>query len=251
MSEQNPGCLNTTARGCGHLIQGVLLTVGVVFVIVALFGGAAFGLSLITGASSVFPSDSVAALEAPTAISMASPTQSADLDLVSASAPKSPTLPAVALPTDTPTPTPVPTATPPPTDTGAPRPTDLPATSTPVAVVPVGPTFEEICDVSGFDMTDPQLEAHVANFAGRSFENWRGWVNDVTHYGDTYDLLIAMEPSGGLFWTRDIIVEDIPQDIAFSLSIEDAIAFSGHIARIDTTFDVACNPLYVDQFVLK
>jgi hypothetical protein len=100
-------------------------------------------------------------------------------------------------------------------------------------------------------MTDPQLKAHAAQYAGQTFRGWQGWVYDVTDSGSgTYDLEIAMEPRG-ILWSRNIVIENIPTDLATRLNVEQPITFDGRIKQVDYTFEVMCNPMYVDNFQMR
>jgi hypothetical protein len=119
----------------------------------------------------------------------------------------------------------------------------------PTAAVVAGPSYEEICGASRSNLTEPQMEMHVRSFEGLSFSNWNGWVYDVVSSSNGYNLEVAMEKRG-LFWSRDIVIENIPSDLAIRLNVEQPILFSGHIPRIETTFGVACNPMIVDTLVL-
>jgi hypothetical protein len=167
-----------------------------------------------------------------------------------------PTLEPTATPTITPTspPTPIPTATPvllaPAGPT--PAPTPVPATSAPLPTdtpVPYGISFAQACEVNEDDMTDPQIDQHAASTNGLTFTGWRGWVYNVSsRFGGGYDLEIAMEPRG-LFWGRDIVVENIPAELT-TLAVEQEVVFDGRIARNEVSFRIVCNPLRVDQFVL-
>jgi hypothetical protein len=154
-----------------------------------------------------------------------------------------------------PTPLP-PVATPVPV---APTPTVMVAVATPIPAptntsipVPVSAlTYEQVCEVDESNMTDPQLAAHAAQFTGQPFTNWRGWVYDVVDMGNgQYNLEIAMEERG-LFWSRDLVVENLPTNLATSLNVEQPIMFDGHIARLEYTFETMCNPMVVDNFTLK
>lgn len=166
-------------------------------------------------------------------------------------------------PTSTPTITPIPTDTPiptvtstpgPPTDTPIPTETPLPTTTpfpTPAPVQSTGVTYQQICDVDESNMTDPQLQAHAAQFPGQTFTGWQGWVYDVVDRGDgTYNLEIAMEERG-IFWLRNIVVESIPNELALRLNVEQPIVFNGRVAKVDYTFEVMCNPMFVDSLVLQ
>lgn len=151
--------------------------------------------------------------------------------------------------------TPVPKATNSPTQTAG-QPTRTPLLTdtpipTPTLVPPTGVTFEQICEVDENNMTDPQLKAHAAQFAGQSFTGWQGWVYDVVSRADgNYDLHIAMEERG-FIWTRDIVVESIPTDLAVRLNVEQPLVFDGRVARVDYMFEVMCNPMIVDSLVLQ
>lgn len=140
-----------------------------------------------------------------------------------------------------------------PTNTPLPIPTSTPLpipTSTPVPV-PVGITYEQICDVDESNMTDPQLEAHATQFANQAFHRWHGWVYDVVSRADgSYNLEIAMEERG-LFWSRNIVVENIPADLAVQLNVEQSLVFDGRVARVDYMFETMCNPMVVDNFILR
>ena len=131
--------------------------------------------------------------------------------------------------------------------------TDIPPTNPPptIAPPPPGVTYEQICDVDENNMTDPQLEAHAARSANQTFSGWQGWVYDVVSQSDdTYDLQIAMNERNP-FWGRDIVVENIPTDLAVRLNVEQALVFDGRVAQVDYTFEIMCNPMIVDNFVLK
>ena len=154
-------------------------------------------------------------------------------------------------PSATPTITPIPTVTPtpgPPTATPVPTNTPLP-TPTPVPVT--GVTFEQVCEVSERDMTDPQLKAHAEKFVGQTFGGWQGWVYDVASNGSGgYNLLIAMNERGFL-WARNIEIRNIPDDLATRLNVEQLIVFDGRIAEVQYTFETMCNPLIVDNLVMR
>lgn len=134
----------------------------------------------------------------------------------------------------------------------------IPATaqevSTVAQVAPVsiqGVTYEQICGVDESNMTDPQLEAHALSFANRTFSGWQGWVYDVVSKTDgAYDLEIAMTERNP-FWGRDIVIENIPTDLAMRLNVEQVLVFDGRVAQVDYTFEVMCNPMIVDNFVLR
>lgn len=158
-------------------------------------------------------------------------------------APPAPTIaPAVVIVAPTPLPTPLPPVVP----TLVP-----PAIPTPAPAAATGLQYARICDVDESNMTDPQLTAHAAQFAGQTFTGWQGWVYDVVDRGDgSYNLEIAMEERG-LIWTRDMVIENIPTDLATRLNVEQPLIFDGRIARVEYTFEVMCNPLVVDNFVLR
>lgn len=120
--------------------------------------------------------------------------------------------------------------------------------SVPTAQI-VGLTYDEICNVNERDMTDPQIAAHAQQYRGRSIDGWRGWVYDVTAYGDTYDLQLAMRERG-LLWSRDVVIENIDPALATSLNVEQQVVLSGRIERIDTTLEVMCNPMYVTDAII-
>lgn len=126
------------------------------------------------------------------------------------------------------------------------------AQAAPVPVVAAtGITYEQICGVDESNMTDPQLESHAQRSANQTFNGWQGWVYDVVSRSDgTYDLQIAMEERG-LFWSRNIVVESIPTDLATRLNVEQPITFDGRVARVDYMFESMCNPMVVDNFVLR
>lgn len=136
---------------------------------------------------------------------------------------------------------------------GTPAATSLPTrtlvpTATPVPVT--GVTYKQICGVDEDNMTDPQLEAHAAQFAGQPFTGWRGWVYDVSSQSaGGYNLEIAMEERGFL-WGRNIVVKNIPVELATRLNVEQPLVFDGRVALVEYTFESMCNPMYVDQFVL-
>lgn len=118
---------------------------------------------------------------------------------------------------------------------------------TPVSVAPAstGVTFENVCDVDESNMTDPQIKAHAEQFVGQHIEGWPMWVYDVTDSGTgQYNLELA-GAERGLFWTRDVVIENIDPALATSLNVEQQVTLSGRIDRVDTTFEVVCNPLYM------
>lgn len=133
----------------------------------------------------------------------------------------------------------------------SPQPTVITPPVTPTSTPLAGLTYDEVCKVDESNMTDPQLEAHASRFNGRTFNGWQGWVYDVVSKSDnTYDLQIAMEKRSP-FWGRDIVVEDIPLDLATRLNVEQVLVFDGRIAQVEYAFDVMCNPMKIDNFTLR
>lgn len=126
---------------------------------------------------------------------------------------------------------------------------NAPINNTPApSVSSSGVTYEQICGVNESNMTDPQLEAHARSFEGQSFNGWQGWVYDVVSRSNgSYNLEIAMQERG-LFWSRDVVIENIPTEWAMRLNVEQPLVFSGRVARVDYTFEVMCNPMTVDNF---
>lgn len=118
------------------------------------------------------------------------------------------------------------------------------------STAPTRLSFAAVCDVNEADLTDPQLERHARSFEGRTFTAWHGWVYDVVHVGNRYDLHIAMQPRG-LLWHRDVVIEDIPTDLAFGLNVEQPITFDGRIAEVRQAFGALCNPLIVDYATVR
>lgn len=115
---------------------------------------------------------------------------------------------------------------------------------------PASLTYATVCDADTNNMTDPQIAAYAQQFVGQRISNWRGWVYDVVSRSDgSYNLEIAMEERGFL-WTRDVVVENIASDLAVRLNVEQPVTLSGRIARVETMFEVMCNPLYVDSMSL-
>lgn len=114
-----------------------------------------------------------------------------------------------------------------------------------------GPTYEQVCKADTANMTDPQVAAFGQKSLGLQFAGWHGWVYNVeSRSNGKYNLQIAMEERG-LFWSRDIVIEDIPADLALRLNVEQQIALSGRISRIDTSFNVICNPLVVTGYAIN
>lgn len=129
----------------------------------------------------------------------------------------------------------------------------LPSPSDAPAAIPqvTGPTYEAVCDADTNNMTDPQIAAFAQQWIGQRFSGWHGWVYDVeSRAGGTYNLEIAMEERG-LFWGRDIVIENINSDLAGRLNVEQLITFSGRIARNDVFLEGVCNPLVVEDYVVN
>lgn len=124
-----------------------------------------------------------------------------------------------------------------------PMPTSIPATT--------GPSYEAVCKPDTSNMTDPQITAYAERWIGQRFSGWQGFVYDVVSRSDgTYNLEIAMQERGFL-WTRDLVIENIPVDVATRLNVEQPVTLSGRIASVDTTFEVMCNPLIVTEYALQ
>lgn len=123
----------------------------------------------------------------------------------------------------------------------------------PPAAIPqvTGPSYEAVCKADTNNMTDPQITAFAQQWMGQRFSGWQGFVYDVvSRSDDTYNLEIAMDERG-ILWTRDIVIENIVSDLALRLNVEQPITFSGRILRNEATFDVMCNPLVVEDYVLQ
>lgn len=127
----------------------------------------------------------------------------------------------------------------------------------PPAVAPVveaqetGPSYDTVCEANTNNMTDPQIAAYTEQFIGQRVSGWRGWVYDVVSNSDgTYDLQISMEERSP-FWSRDVVVENIVSDLATRLNVEQPVILSGRIARNEVFFGAICNPLVIDDYVLK
>lgn len=145
-----------------------------------------------------------------------------------------------------------------PTKTGEPTATPVPATATtvPATATPTdgernvssGPAFEDVCPEI-FSLGGTELENHVNKLQGQRVEDWRGWVHSVQEFGATHKLLIAIEPPGGMFWSRDIEIV-VPEDVALRLTKEEEIVFSGTIREIGTFLGSICNPLELEDFKL-
>lgn len=118
-------------------------------------------------------------------------------------------------------------------------------------VAPVGLAYETVCDVDESSMTDPQIAAFAQQHTGQTFTDWHGWVYDVASRADgTYTLEISMSERGFL-WSRQIVIENIPADLATRLNVEQPIVFSGRIARNEIFLEGVCNPLVIDQYTLR
>jgi hypothetical protein len=133
--------------------------------------------------------------------------------------------------------TPVPTITPLPTHT---------------PILSTGPTYKQICEtVNTRTMTDPQIKAYANQFVGQTFTGWRAWVHDVVDNGDgSYDLQLDMQ-EGDVWGTYELVVEDIPQDLAFRLNVKQQVILSGRIASVQIgIFEELCSPLEVDNVSL-
>lgn len=114
-----------------------------------------------------------------------------------------------------------------------------------------GPSYEAVCDADTGNMTDPQIAAFSQQWVGQRFSGWRGYVYDVVSLSDgKYNLEIAMQERG-LFWTRDVVIENIASDLAARLNVEQPVTLAGRIERVETSFEVMCNPLVVTDYVLQ
>lgn len=114
-----------------------------------------------------------------------------------------------------------------------------------------GPTFEQVCEVDESSMTDPQIAEYAKRFINQTVTGWRGWVYDVTSLSDgTYNLEISTTERG-LLWSRQIVLENIPADLATRLNVEQAITFSGRIARNEVFLEGICNPLVLDNYTVQ
>ncbi len=119
---------------------------------------------------------------------------------------------------------------------------NAPATVTDPATVEV--TFTNICETDP-DWTEIQTEQYLAGFAGRVITDWDGWVYEVSEFNGQYKVLVAMEPPGGMFWTRDVEISGIPADLATAFQKEQPIRFSGNISRVERMIGTNCNPIVV------
>lgn len=124
------------------------------------------------------------------------------------------------------------------------EPTKTPAPTATATPQWMAPSFEEICHRDP-SLTDVQFEEYIKTFAGKKFSDWDGWVYDVYRYGEEYQLLIAMNEPGGLFWSRQIQIDDIGPELGVSLNKEQPIRFSGTIQEVGTFWGDSCNPLKV------
>jgi hypothetical protein len=114
----------------------------------------------------------------------------------------------------------------------------------------IGLTYQQACVVDESRMTDPQIAAFANQFTGQMFTDWLVWVYDVEDRGgDRYDLSLSMEERRFL-WSRDILIENIPQDLALALDVEQQLILSGRIVRNETV-EGLCSPLVVDSYVLR
>ena len=105
-------------------------------------------------------------------------------------------------------------------------------------------TYETICKTDP-SWTEIQTGQYLAGFAGRQISGWNGWVYEVRESFGQYELLIAMEPPGGMFWSRDVQITGIPADMAIAMQKEQPIQFSGTIERVDRLVGTNCNPIVV------
>jgi hypothetical protein len=110
----------------------------------------------------------------------------------------------------------------------------------------IAPPFEQICKKDK-SMTDVQLEEHLKQFVGKKAVDWRGWVYDVTESSSGYTVSIAMDPPGGLLWSRDIEIVGISKDQALRLKKEQKVTFSGTIRKIGVFLGSICNPLTIED----
>ena len=116
---------------------------------------------------------------------------------------------------------------------------------------PAGLSLGDICDVSRRNLTQPQMQAHARSFEGQSFTGWHLYVYDVQIRRDGYRLLLSsqnQEPA--IVWTRDVEIDDIPEDLAARLNVNQPVVLSGTIAEVETGFGVMCNPLRVADWSL-
>lgn len=123
------------------------------------------------------------------------------------------------------------------------------AASAPAAVTDpatVEATFNNIC-VTDPGWTEIQTQQYLSGFAGREITNWDGWVYEVSEFNGQYKLSIAMEPSGGMVWSRDVEIPGIPAEMAVALQKDQPIRFSGRIAQVDRVFGANCNPVVVQD----
>lgn len=110
----------------------------------------------------------------------------------------------------------------------------------------IAPPYEELCKRPP-DMTDVQFERHFQQFAGKRITDWPGWVYDVTQFGGIYQVSIAMRPPGGLLWSRQVEINNIPADLALSLNKQQPIVFSGTIREVGLFLGQPCNPIHVEN----
>jgi len=173
---------------------------------------------------------------------------------------------AIVYSTSTPQPVAIAPTLPPPTPTLAPiavvltaTPTQGPPTPPPApTLAPVaqpipsaGPTIAQVCDANTNDMTDPQIATFANQYVGQSFTGWETWVFDVVSQADgTYNLQLS-KVERWPFWGRNIVVENIPTDLATRLNVNQKLILSGRIARNEIFLDSICNPLVVDNFTVQ
>ena len=119
---------------------------------------------------------------------------------------------------------------------------------TPAAVVSAdeAPSFEQMCKRNK-SLTDVQFTESLKAVVGKKLTDRKVWVYDV--YGDSggYKVLLASEPPGGLFWSRDIEAYGIPDEIATKLSKEQPVRLSGTIREVGLFLGTACNPIDVEN----
>jgi hypothetical protein len=136
-------------------------------------------------------------------------------------------------------------------DTPVPKIGDLTASATPIVKSTptpgdMAPPFDELCRKDP-NLTDIQMEKHLEGFIGKRIVNWQGWVYEVHDQSGGYVVLVALNPPGGLLWTRDIEIADIPEDLAFRLSKRQKITFSGTIRKVGIFLGSICNPISIES----
>lgn len=118
--------------------------------------------------------------------------------------------------------------------------------------VPAGLTFDDVCDVSRRNLTQPQLQAHARSFEGQTFTGWPVYVYDVQVRRDSYRLLLSVnDQDRAIIWTRSIEIDDIPEDLATRLNVNQLVTLSGRIESVGMSFDVMCNPMIVTDWQLQ